>query len=249
MGLLMIFLFGVFMVVVVVVIVYMECVQWCIFVQYVKCVVGWCQFGGQSIYFLFKVNIGGVIFVIFVSLIVMVLVMLVGFIDNLWMQKILDVILWGQLVYYLFYIVVIIFFCFFYVLIIFNLVDLVENMCKYGGFIFGICLGCCMVEYIDCIFICLIFVGVFYFLVILVLLEFLFMGFKVLGIFFIGVMFDQYILSQIMQGFGINFYFGGILLLIVVGVVMDLLQQIESQLVMCNYDGFMKKGCICGCCC
>ena len=158
------------------------------------------------------------------------------------MQTISDTISWGQPIYYLLYVGAIVFFCFFYVSIIFNPADLAENMRKYGGFIPGIRSGRRTAEYIDRILTRLTLVGALYLAAVSVLPEFLMTGFKVGGIPFIGATLDNFTPTFITEGLGVQFYFGGTSLLIVVGVAMDLLQQIESQLVMRNYDGFMKKG-------
>ena len=241
-GLLTILFLAVFMIGVIAAIVYMERAQRRIPVQYAKRVVGRKQFGGQSTYLPLKVNTGGVIPVIFASSIVTVPATVASLIQVPWMQTISDAISWGQPIYYLLYVAAIIFFCFFYVSIIFNPADLAENMRKYGGFIPGIRSGRRTAEYIDRILTRLTLVGALYLAAVSVLPEFLLTGFKVSGLPFIGATLDQFTPSFITQGMGINFYFGGTSLLIVVGVAMDLLQQIEGQLVMRNYDGFMKKG-------
>ncbi len=135
----------------------------------------------------------------------------------------------------------ILFFSYFYVSIIFNPADLSENMRKYGGFIPGIRPGKRTAEYIDRILTRLTLVGALYLAAVSILPEFLLTGFKVAGIPGIGPRLDAFMPDWFTSGLGINFYFGGTSLLIVVGVAMDTIQQIESQLVMRNYEGFMRR--------
>jgi preprotein translocase subunit SecY len=115
-------------------------------------------------------------------------------------------------------------------------------MRKYGGFIPGIRPGKRTAEYIDRILTRITLVGAVYLAAVSVLPDFLLNGFKVSGIPWIGDTLDLYAPSWFTQGLGIQFYFGGTSLLIVVGVAMDTIQQVESQLVMRNYEGFMKRG-------
>ncbi|HVS16302.1 MAG TPA: preprotein translocase subunit SecY [Thermoanaerobaculia bacterium] len=232
----------VFMVVVVAFIVYMERAQRRIPVQYAKRIVGRRQFGGQSTYLPLRVNTGGVIPVIFASSIVTVPAAVAGMFNQPWLQQVSSAISWGQPIYYVLYVTAIIFFSYFYVSIIFNPADLAENMRKYGGFIPGIRSGKRTAEYIDRILTRLTAVGAVYLAAVSVLPEFLISGFKVSGLPFIGDTLDNITPLWFTNGLGINFFFGGTSLLIVVGVAMDTLQQIESQLVMRNYEGFMKKG-------
>jgi preprotein translocase subunit SecY len=232
----------VFMLVVVGFIVYMERAQRRIPVQYAKRVVGRRIYGGQSTYLPLRVNTGGVIPVIFASSVVMVPATVAGMFQNEWLQRISDFIQWGQPIYYLLYVVAIVFFSYFYVSIIFNPADLAENMRKYGGFIPGIRPGKRTAEYIDRILTRITLVGALYLAAVSVLPEFLLAGFKVGGIPWIGPQIDPYFPNWFTEGMGIQFYFGGTSLLIVVGVAMDTIQQIESQLVMRNYEGFMRRG-------
>lgn len=231
-----------FMLLVVAFIVFMERAQRRIPVQYAKRVVGRRVYGGQNTYLPLRVNTGGVIPVIFASSVVMVPSTLAGLVQTEWMQRIQDAIQWGQPLYYLLYVVAIVFFSFFYVSIIFNPVDTAENMRKYGGFIPGIRSGKRTAEYIDRILTRLTLVGAIYLAAVSVLPEFLIAGVKVDGVPFVGDTLDAVLPQWVTQGMGINFFFGGTSLLIVVGVAMDLVQQIESQLVMRNYEGFMKRG-------
>ena len=144
--------------------------------------------------------------------------------------------------YNLLYVTGIIFFCYFYTAIIFNPDDVAENMRKYGGFIPGIRPGKRTAEYIDTILTRITLVGAIYLALVALLPQFLITGFKVAPIPFIGETPRPLHLPQfITQGLGVQFYFGGTSLLIVVGVAMDTVQQVESQLIMRHYDGFMKK--------
>ena len=232
----------VFMLAVVAFIVYMERAQRRIPVQYAKRVVGRRVYGGQSTYLPLRVNTGGVIPVIFASSVVMIPATIAGLFQAEWLQAIAGYVQWGQPIYYLLYVTAIIFFCYFYVSIIFNPADLSENMRKYGGFIPGIRPGKRTADYIDRILTRITLVGALYLAAVSVLPEFLLAGFKVQGIPVLGPMLDPYMPGWFTEGMGINFYFGGTSLLIVVGVAMDTVQQIESQLVMRNYEGFMRRG-------
>jgi preprotein translocase subunit SecY len=115
-------------------------------------------------------------------------------------------------------------------------------MKKYGGFIPGIRPGKRTSDYIDRILTRLTLVGSLYLAAVTVLPEFLLTGIHVQGLPILGPKIAGFFPPWFTEGLGINFYFGGTSLLIVVGVAMDTLQQIESQLVMRNYEGFLKKG-------
>ena len=138
------------------------------------------------------------------------------------------------------------FFCFFYVSIIFNPDEVADNIRKYGGFIPGIRPGRRTSEFIDTVLTRLTFAGAVYLVLVCLLPEFLISGFKVQPVPLIGPGMDDFFtengLSWITTGIGVAFYFGGTSLLIVVGVAMDTVQQVESQLVMRHYEGFLKKG-------
>ena len=232
-----------FMVLVVAFIVYMERAQRRIPVQYAKRVVGRRVYGGQSTYLPLRVNSGGVIPVIFASSVVTVPTVIAGmFQQNAWIQELAGYVGYGQPIYYLLQVITIIFFSYFYISIIFNPTDLAENMRKYGGFIPGIRPGKRTAEYIDRILTRLTLVGSIYLAAVTVLPEFLLTGFHVQGLPWLGPRIAGAFPDWFTQGMGINFYFGGTSLLIVVGVAMDTIQQVESQLVMRNYEGFMKKG-------
>jgi preprotein translocase subunit SecY len=231
------------MVLVVAFIVYMERAQRRIPVQYAKRVVGRKVYGGQSTYIPLRVNTGGVIPVIFASSLVMVPTTVANMLSDVkWVQDVAAFMGWGQPLYYLLQVVAIVFFSYFYISIVFNPSDLAENMRKYGGFIPGIRPGKRTEEYIDRILTRLTLVGAVYLAVVAILPEFLITGFPVAGIPVVGPTLDRFVPAWFTEGFGFSFYFGGTSLLIVVGVAMDLINQIESQLVMRNYEGFMKRG-------
>jgi preprotein translocase subunit SecY len=232
----------IFMVVVVGFIVYMERAQRRIPVQYAKRVVGRKIYGGQSTYLPLRVNSGGVIPVIFASAVVTVPPVISGVVTNQWVQTLAGYVGYGQPIYYLLQVVTIVFFSYFYISIIFNPTDLAENMRKYGGFIPGIRPGKRTAEYIDRILTRLTLVGSLYLAAVTVLPEFLLTGFHIAGLPWLGPRIAGAFPNWFTQGLGIQFYFGGTSLLIVVGVAMDTIQQIESQLVMRNYEGFMKRG-------
>jgi len=231
-----------FMLLVVAFIVYMERAQRRIPVQYAKRVVGRKVYGGQSTYLPLRVNTGGVIPVIFASSVVMIPTTVAQFVKNEWVQKIVSYLSYGAPLYYLLQVVTIVFFAYFYVSIIFNPADLSDNMRKYGGFVPGIRPGKRTAEYIDRILTRLTLVGALYLAAVTILPEFLLTGLHVRQIPFFGDRLDPLLPNWVTSGMGINFYFGGTSLLIVVGVAMDTIQQIESQLVMRNYEGFMKRG-------
>ena len=232
----------IFMVAVVGFIVYMERAQRRVPVQYAKRVVGRRVYGGQNTYLPLRLNTAGVIPVIFASSVIMIPNTVANMIPNDWVQRLADYISWGQPIYYLLYIIAIIFFCYFYVSIIFNPVDAAENMRKYGGFVPGIRSGKRTAEYLDKILTRLTFVGALYLAAVSVLPELLLYGIKLGGLPVVGERLEALAPNFITNGLGINFFFGGTSLLIVVGVAMDFVQQVESQLVMRNYDGFLKSG-------
>jgi preprotein translocase subunit SecY len=140
------------------------------------------------------------------------------------------------------YVGAIIFFTYFYVSIIFNPVDVADNLRKYGGFIPGIRPGKNTSDFIDSVLSRLTLVGAVYLAVVAVIPEIMISGFHVQTLPFIGTFLDQNLPEWFTQGLNMDFYFGGTSILIVVGVAMDTLQQIEAQLVMRHYDGFMRRG-------
>jgi preprotein translocase subunit SecY len=211
-------------------------------VQYAKRVVGRRQYGGSSTHIPLKVNTGGVIPVIFASSILAFPATLAQvFPTGSWGRATTDQLAYGMPLYNLLYVVGIIFFCYFYTAIIFNPDDVAENMRKYGGFIPGIRPGKRTAEYIDTILARITLAGALYLAAVALLPEFLLAGFRVAPLPFIGEALDRALPQWFTQGMGVTFFFGGTSLLIVVGVAMDTVQQVEAQLIMRHYDGFMKK--------
>jgi preprotein translocase subunit SecY len=230
------------MVLVVGAIIFMERAHRRITVQYAKRVVGRRQYGGSSTHIPLKVNTGGVIPVIFASSILAFPTTAAQMFESgTWARSIIDQLNYGMPLYHLLYVVGIIFFAYFYTAIIFNPDDVAENMRKYGGFIPGIRPGKRTAEHIDTILARVTLVGALYLAAVALLPEFLMTGFKVAPIPFVGERLDAVLPQWFTQGMGVTFYFGGTTLLIVVGVAMDTVQQVESQLIMRHYDGFMKK--------
>ena len=187
-------------------------------IQYAKRMVGRKMHGGTSTHLPLKVNTSGVIPPIFASSIIMFPATMAQFIDAPLMQTISAMLTPGNLVYSLIFIGAIFFFCYFYTAVIFNPSDVADTMKKNGGYVPGIRPGAKTSDYIDRILSRLTFFGAIYLSFICIL--------------------PDYLIKYI----NIPFYFGGTSLLIVVGVSLDTMQQIESHLVMRNYDGFVKKG-------
>jgi preprotein translocase subunit SecY len=231
----------VFMIAVVAFVVVVERGQRRISVQYAKRVVGRRVLGGQSTHLPLRVNTGGVIPVIFASSI-LTFPQTFGIVSqNTYLKAVTDALRMGYPLYNLFYVAGIIFFCYFYTSIVFNPNEVADNMRKYGGFIPGIRPGKRTAEHINTILTRITVVGAIYLALIAIIPEFMLVGFKVDGIPWIGASLDRALPQWITQGLHTNFYFGGTSLLIVVGVAMDTVQQVESQLIMRHYDGFMKK--------
>ena len=242
MGLFRIILLIVLMVVVIGAIVFVERGHRRVTVQYAKRVVGRRMYGGSSTHIPLKVNTGGVIPVIFASSILAFPATLAPMMAPANPVRVaLNQIAPGTLLYDLLYVAGIIFFCYFYTAIIFNPDDVAENMRKYGGFIPGIRPGKRTAEYIDTILTRITLVGAVYLAIVAILPTFLISGVNLTQLPYIGDRLDASLPSFITRGMGVPFYFGGTSLLIIVGVAMDTVQQIESQLIMRHYDGFMKK--------
>lgn len=206
------------MVVVIGLIIYMERGQRRIPVQYAKRVVGRRVYGGQNTHIPLKINTSGVIPPIFASSIIMFPATIANFINIEWVKSAADALSPGHWMYSIFYVGFIVFFCFFYTAIVFNPVDVADNMKKYGGFIPGIRPGKSTAEYIDKVLSRITLGGAVYVSVVCVLPTIL------------------------IQKFNVPFYFGGTALLIVVGVAMDTLGQIEAHMLSRHYEGFLKKG-------
>jgi len=231
----------VFMFLVVALIVYVESGQRRIPVQYAKRVVGRKVYGGQNTYLPLRVNTGGVMAIIFAISIIQFPQYIGRLINTEWSNKLAGSLASGHPLYVLFYAIAIVFFTYFYISIVFNPDDTADNIRKYGGFIPGIRPGKKTAEYIDNSLTRITAIAVVYLIVIAILPDFLNQGFKVGGIPGVGPALESALPKWFTEGFGFNFYFGGTSLLIVVGVAMDTVNQIESQLVMRHYDGFLKK--------
>jgi preprotein translocase subunit SecY len=206
------------MIAVVAAIVFIERGQRKIPVQYAKRVVGRKVYGGQSTHLPLKINTSGVIPPIFASSIIMFPATVAGFIAVPWVQGVARQLAPGTTIYTLLYVGMIFFFSYFYTAIVFNPVDIADNLKKYGGYIPGIRPGQKTSEYIYKVLSRLTFVGAIYLAVVCVLPEFL------------------------IRKFNVPFYFGGTSLLIVIGVALDTVSQIESHLLTRSYEGFLKKG-------
>jgi len=233
----------VFMVAVIAFVVFMERAQRRIPVQYAKRVVGRKVYGGSNTYLPLRVNTAGVIPVIFASSILVIPQTIAQAIQAPWATAIGNQLRVGEPLYYLLQVVGIIFFGYFYTSIVFNPVDTADNMRKYGGFIPGIRPGKKTSDYIDRVLTRITFVGSVYLAAVCILPEFLIAGVHVAQLpFGIGAWLDRFLPIWFTEGMGFNFYFGGTSLLIVVGVAMDTVAQVEAQLVMRHYDGFTGRG-------
>jgi preprotein translocase subunit SecY len=236
------------MVAVVAAIVFVERGQRRIPVQYAKRMVGRRMYGGQTTHLPLRVNTAGVIPVIFASSIIAFPQTVASWLggNNAWMQAVSEQLQWGMPLYNLLYVAFILFFCYFYTAIVFNPDDVADNMRKYGGFIPGIRPGKRTSEYLDHILGRITFGGAIYLALVAILPEFLITGMRVAPIPVIGPPLDSFLsnnnLGWITEGLHLNFYFGGTSLLIVVGVAMDTVAQVEAQLVMRHYDGFTGRG-------
>ena len=212
----------VLMVAVVAAIVFMEAGHRRIPIQYAKRVVGRRMYGGQSTHLPLKINTSGVIPPIFASSIMVFPATIAQFVGGQHPGGILETVVQqlspGTLLYSVLSVLMIIFFAYFYTAIIFNPADVADNMRKYGGFVPGIRPGKKTAEYIDRTLSRLTLVGALYLSFIVILPTYL------------------------VQFFHVPFFFGGTGLLIVVGVAMDTMQQVESHLVMRHYESFIKKG-------
>jgi len=187
-------------------------------VQYAKRVVGRKVYGGQSTHLPLKINTAGVIPPIFASSIIMFPATVAGFISIPWVQSFAKQLSPGTIVYTILYVSMIFFFAYFYTAIVFNPVDIADNLKKYGGYVPGIRPGQKTSEYLYRVLSRLTFVGAIYLAIVCVIPEILITRFRV------------------------PFYFGGTSLLIAVGVALDTVSQIESHLVTRSYEGFLKKG-------
>jgi len=215
-------------------------------VQYAKRVVGRRVMGGQSTYLPLRVNSGGVIPPIFASSLLAFPATIALIFGSRWafVKDFADKVKWGEPLYTVLYVTMILLFAFFYVGIVFNPTELADNMRKNGGFIPGIRPGRNTSEYVSRILKRLTLIGAVYLALVCLLPEWMIAGIHLnhLPVWLGGNWFDRVFPQWILNGLGVNFYFGGTSLLIVVGVAMDTVQQLEAQLVMRNYEGFARKG-------
>jgi preprotein translocase subunit SecY len=213
-------------------------------VQYAKRVIGRRVMGGQSTHMPLKVNAGGVIPVIFASSILAFPQTIATFPivkNNVWLSNTLAAIRHGEPLYLLLFVTGIIFFCFFYVSIIFNPNEAADNMRKYGGFIPGIRPGRSTSDYMNTILTRITFVGAIYLSILCLIPDIMLTGIHLQHIPLIGNFIDKYSPRFLLEGLNVSFYFGGTSLLIVVGVAMDTINQIEAQLIMRHYEGFTPR--------
>jgi preprotein translocase subunit SecY len=213
-------------------------------VQYAKRVVGRRVMGGQSTHMPLKVNAGGVIPVIFASSILAFpqTITQMPFVKNLpWLNATLKAINHGEPLYYVLFVLGIIFFCFFYVSIIFNPNEAADNMRKYGGFIPGIRPGRNTADYMNTILTKITVVGGLYLSILCLIPDIMISGIKLQHLPLVGNWMDAYMPRFLLEGLNVQFYFGGTSLLIVVGVAMDTINQVEAQLIMRHYEGFTPR--------
>ena len=208
---------GVLMVLVIFAVIFMETAYRKIPVQYAKRLQGNRMYGGQSSHLPLKINSSGVIPPIFASSILAFPATITGFITIPWVQAVSAQLMPGRLLYSLLFVIMIFFFAFFYTAIQFNPVKIAEEMKRHGGYIPGIRPGKKTAEYVNGVLSRLTFGGAIYLAAVCILPSILFVAFNV------------------------PFSFGGTALLIVVGVGLDLVNQIEAFLLNQNYDGFMRK--------
>jgi preprotein translocase subunit SecY len=233
----------VFMIAVVAFIVYVERCERRIPVQYAKRVVGRKVMGGQSTHLPLRVNAGGVMPVIFASSI-LTLPQTIGYglKNSRYFGDLIRMLGWGEPLYTLLYAVGIIFFAYFYVSIVFNPSEVADNMRKYGGFIPGIRPGKRTADYINEVLTRITLVGALYLIIISFIPEWMITGIHLNHLpFWLGGTLFERLPVWMTNGLGVNFYFGGTSLLIVVGVAMDTVTQIEAQLIMRHYDGFTPR--------
>lgn len=237
-------------------IVFVEAARRKIPVSYAKRHVGRQLVGGKQTTMPLKINMGGVIPVIFASSVLSMPQSLFQAFPpdptkpDSWWAKIwtfLQTFHASDPYYELIFLTLIIFFTFFYVSIVFNVEEVSDNLRKHGGFMPGIRPGRATAEYLNSILTRLTTVGAIYLALVAFVPQFMLSGFKVARLPWVGPYLDNFVsttpgLGWIPTGMGYQFYFGGTSLLILVGVAMDLVSQIEAQLVMRNYEGFLGSG-------
>jgi preprotein translocase subunit SecY len=232
----------VFMIAVVAFIVFVERSERRVPMQFAKRMVGRRMVGGQQSYIPLRVNSGGVMPVIFASSILSFPQLFGGYFkDNKILAPFFSWIQFGEPLYTFIYAVGIMFFAYFYVSIVFNPNEVADNMRRGGGFVPGIRPGKRTADHINDILTRITLVGGLYLVIISLIPEWLIAGIKLNHLWGpIGNMFDQ-LPAWVVNGLGMNFFFGGTSLLIVVGVAMDTANQIESQLIMRHYEGFTPR--------
>ncbi|MFH1202209.1 MAG: preprotein translocase subunit SecY [Candidatus Omnitrophota bacterium] len=191
-------------------------------VQYARRIVGRKMYGGQSTYLPLKVDQSGVIAIIFAQSIILFPATLATFIPNPAFQRLASGLVRGHILYTVLYAGLIIFFCYFYTAIVFNPVDISDNMKKHGGFIPGIRPGNPTSEFLDYVMTRITLAGALFIVIIAI--------------------FPDLVMAWLKIPYLVASFFGGTGILIIVGVMLDTIKQIESQLLMRNYEGFMKKG-------
>jgi preprotein translocase subunit SecY len=215
-------------------------------VQYAKRIIGRRMMGGQSTHLPLKVNAGGVIPIIFASSLLALpstFLQFAPFKNSRWAASIFGALGGAEPLYYLAFVLLIVFFCFFYISIIFNPSEAADNMRKYGGFIPGIRPGKNTADYMDKILSKITVVGGLYLAILSIIPTIMIQGIKLqhLPPPALGNFIDSHFPRWLLDGLGVNFYFGGTSLLIVVGVAMDTVNQIEAQLIMRHYEGFTPR--------
>jgi preprotein translocase subunit SecY len=231
------------MIAVVAFIVYVERSERRIPVQYAKRIVGRRLMGGQSTHLPLKVNSGGVMPIIFASSILSAPMLFAtsNFVrSHTVLNNIFDALRAGEPWYELLSMVAIVFFAYFYISIVFRPDDIADNMRKYGGFIPGIRPGRRTSDYINDILTRITLVGALYLILVWLIPQIMINGIHLENLWLVGSFFEK-MPTWVTHGLGLNFYFGGTSLLIVVGVAMDTVNQIESQLIMRHYEGFSPR--------
>jgi preprotein translocase subunit SecY len=213
-------------------------------IQYAKRIVGRKVMGGVSTHLPLKVNSGGVMPIIFAVSILTFPQTLALFVKWRFFDLFMKLFAWGEPLYTLTYVVLIMFFAHFYLSIVYNPDEVADNVRKQGGFIPGIRPGKRTADHLDEVLTKITWVGGLYLAIVALIPEIMLAGVRVnhlpgwLG----GNWFDTNFPGWLLHGLNVNFYFGGTSLLIVVGVAMDTIQQVEAQLIMRHYEGFLKKG-------
>jgi preprotein translocase subunit SecY len=218
-------------------------------IQYAKRIVGRKVMGGVSTHLPLKVNSGGVMPIIFaVSILTFPqtigLFMAKASVVGKLIQKFVTLFAWGEPLYTISYVLLIMFFAHFYLSIVYNPDDVADNVRKQGGFIPGIRPGKRTADHLDDVLTKITWVGGLYLALVALIPEVMLAGLRVnhLPVWLGGAWFDANFPAWLLHGLNVNFYFGGTSLLIVVGVAMDTVQQVEAQLIMRHYEGFLKKG-------